>query len=101
MEELPYVPQSQAELRAVLHAGSRLDIRGTWIATGRRFFYDGSQKNELDRYTLVNLGLAARLGGVGISLQADNLFDDNIEQEDGYPLPGRRIWAGIHVTVDP
>ncbi len=101
MDKIPYVPDSQFETLVVAHIGERVDLRGTWLVTGNRVFYDRGDKKELDGYQLVNLGIMARLGVTELSIQADNIFDDNIEQEDGYPLPGRRIWVGVHVTLRP
>ncbi len=101
MDKIPYVPDSQFETLVVAHIGERVDLRGTWLVTGNRVFYDRGDKKELDGYQLVNLGIMARLGVTELSVQADNIFDDNIEQEDGYPLPGRRIWVGVHVTLRP
>ena len=101
MDEIPYVPDSQLVLLGVAHLSERIDIRGTWIVTGNRVFYDRGDRKELDGYQLVNLGIMTRFGATEFSVQANNVFDKSIEQEIGYPLPGRRIWVGVRVVLEP
>ena len=101
MEQLPFVPDQQTELMGVAHLGPRFDLRGTWLACGSRVYYDFGEKKDLESYQLLDIGLIARVANVELSLQLENVFDENIEQEDGYPLPGRRLWAGARVTINP
>jgi iron complex outermembrane receptor protein len=100
-EEIPYLPSQQIDLLGVYRVGRRIDLRGTWIASGARVFYDRGVKRDLDGYHLLGLGLAGRLGRTELFLQIDNLLDENVEQEDGFPLPGRRVWAGVRAVLGP
>jgi iron complex outermembrane receptor protein len=101
MEEVPFVPRSEIELMAIAHLGPRIDLRGSWLLVGDRVFYDRGDKAELDDYRLLDLGLAGRLGDIELSIHVDNLFDEHIEQEEGFPLPGRRLWAGVRAKLGP
>jgi iron complex outermembrane receptor protein len=101
LEEIPYVPNHQVELLGVAHLGKRIDLRAVWLAVGRRVSYDRGDRREHDAYSLVNLGLTGRVGKVELTAQADNVFDADIEQEYGYPLPGRRLWIGCKFALQP
>ena len=100
-EEIPFVPENQIELLGVVHLGRRVDLRGTWLATGRRVAYNRGERIELDGYSLLDLGLAGRIGVAELSLQIDNVFDAAVEMEPGYPLPGRRVWIGCRFVINP
>ena len=100
-EEIPFVPENQIELLGVVHLGRRVDLRGAWLATGRRVAYDRGERLELDGYSLLDLGLAGRVGVAELSLQIDNVFDAAVEMEPGYPLPGRRVWIGCRFVINP
>jgi iron complex outermembrane receptor protein len=99
-EEIPFVPDHQIELLGVVHLGRRVDLRGVWLATGRRVAYDRGERIELDSYSLLDLGLTGRVGGAELTLQLDNVLDAAVEMEPGYPLPGRRVWIGCRFGVD-
>lgn len=100
-EEIPYVPDHQIELVGVVHLGRRLDLRGVWLANGQRVAYDRDGKIELDGYSLLDLGMTARVGVTELTLQIDNVLDAAVEMEPGYPLPGRRVWIGCRFVVSP
>jgi iron complex outermembrane receptor protein len=100
-EEIPFVPDHQIELLGVVHLGRRVDLRGVWLATGGRVAYDRGERIELDSYSLLGLGLTARIGVAELSLEIDNALDAAVEMEPGYPLPGRRIWIGCRFVVNP
>jgi iron complex outermembrane receptor protein len=99
LEEIPFVPNHQLDVIGVVHLGRRIDLRGVWLATGRRVAYDRGARIELDGYSLFNLGVAGRLGVVELSLQIDNALDADVEMEPGYPLPGRRVWLGCRFAI--
>ena len=100
-EELPFVPDHQIELIGVVHLGRRVDLRGVWLATGRRVAYDRGDRLELDAYSLLDLGLTGRVGITELTLQMDNVLDAAVEMEPGYPLPGRRVWVGCRFVINP
>jgi outer membrane cobalamin receptor len=101
MEEIPYVPDHQVELLGVAHLGKRIDLRAVWLGNGRRVYYDRGVRRGLDSYSMFNLGLAGRIAGVELTVQIDNVFDADIEQENGYPLAGRRLWIGCRFELQP
>ena len=100
-EEIPYVPDHQIELIGVVHLGRRVDLRGVWLATGRRVAYDRGERLALDAYSLLDLGLTGRVGVTELTLQVDNVLDAAVEMEPGYPLPGRRVWGGCRFVINP
>ncbi len=100
-EEIPYVPDHQIELIGVVHLGRRVDLRGVWLATGRRVAYDRGERLALDAYSLLDLGLTGRVGVTELTLQVDNVLDAAVEMEPGYPLPGRRVWVGCRFVINP
>ena len=100
MEEIPYVPNDQIEVFGVAHLGRHVDLRGTWLFTGDRVYYDFGEKAALDAYHLFNLGVMGRLSHAELSIHIDNLLDADVEQEEGFPLPGRRLWAGVRFWFD-
>lgn len=100
-EEIPYVPDHQLELLGVVHVGARVDLRGTWLLTGDRASYDRDGKVDSGGYSILDLGIAGRIGGVELSLQIDNVVDADVELEPGYPMPGRRVWLGCRFLVEP
>jgi outer membrane cobalamin receptor len=99
--KLPFVPDDQIEVIGVVHLGRRLDLRGVWLFSGSRVAYDRGERIELDRYALLDLGFAGRVGVFELSLRIDNVFDAGVELEPGYPLPGRRVWLGCRFVVSP
>jgi len=100
-EEIPFVPDHQIELLGVVHLGRRVDLRGVWLATGRRVAYDRGERIELDWYSLLDLGMTGRIGVAELSFQIDNALDAAVEMEPGYPLPGRRFWIGCRFVFNP
>jgi iron complex outermembrane receptor protein len=100
-EEIPYVPDHQIELLGVVHLGRYVDLRGVWLATGRRVAYDRGERIELDGYSLLNLGITGRIGSAELGLQVDNALDAAVEMEPGYPLPGRRFWISCRFVFNP
>ena len=100
-EEIPYVPDHQIELLGVVHLGRRFDLRGVWLATGRRVAYNRGEKIDLNGYALLDLGLTGRVGVTELTLQVDNVLDAAVEMEPGYPLPGRRVWLGCRFVIRP
>ena len=68
--------------------------------TGDRFYYDLGEKTALDAYHLIDLGVMGRLSHFELSIHIDNLLDADVEQEEGFPLPGRRLWAGVRFWFD-
>ena len=100
LKEIPYVPRHQAEIRAEVHVSQRIDLRGDWLVTGGRVDYNRGEKRDLDGYHLIGLGVAGRLNHVELSIHLDNLLDADVDQEEGFPLPGRRLWAGVRFNVD-
>jgi iron complex outermembrane recepter protein len=100
-EEIPFVPDHQIELLGVVHLGRRVDLRGVWLATGRRVAYNGGERLELDGYSVLDLGITGRVGVFELTLQIDNVLDAAVEMEPGYPLPGRRVWVGCRFVLNP
>ena len=98
-DKIPFVPDHQVETIGVIHLGPRFDLRGVWLASGGRVAYDRGEKIELGTQSQLDLGLAARVGVAELSLQIDNVFDTHIDIEPGYPLPGRRVWAGVRFAL--
>jgi iron complex outermembrane receptor protein len=101
LEEIPWVPRQQLELLARARLGQRFELSATWLASGTRVYYDFGAKRELERYSTLDLGAAARLGGLELTVRIENLLDENFEQEEGFPQPGRRVWAGVRFETTP
>jgi iron complex outermembrane receptor protein len=101
LEEIPWVPRQQLEMLALARLGQRFELSATWLASGTRVYYDFGVKRELERYNTLDLGVAARLGGLELEVRVENVLDEYYEQEDGFPQPGRRIWAGVRFESTP
>jgi vitamin B12 transporter len=54
----------------------------------------------LDAYTLARLALSWRASDrLRLTLRAENLFDADYEQVDGYNTAGRSVFAGVQVRM--
>jgi iron complex outermembrane receptor protein len=98
-DEIPYVPDHQVELLGTVHLGDRFELNGVWRYTGERVAYDLADTIELDGFSILDLGAAARFGSIEVSVQLDNVLDANVEMEPGYLLPGRRVWIGCRFRL--
>jgi outer membrane receptor protein involved in Fe transport len=65
----------------------------------REHFSDGSLET-FGAYTLVNASAAYRLLNttrikLDLELTAENIFDEDYEEEEGYPMPGALVFGGV------
>lgn len=70
----------------------RLELDAT-----RERFYDSANILPARDATVANLGVERRLGDWRIDVAIDNLGDDNVEDFNGFPRPGRAF--SLHVTT--
>ncbi len=98
MQEIPYVPESTAEARVRYRAGHSTNLLATWQWVGPRTYYHWDERRELDSYSLVRLSLSQGWRNLEFRLDLENALDADIEQEWGYPLPGRRLWLSLRVS---
>jgi vitamin B12 transporter len=57
------------------------------------------ERVDLDSYTLVNLSASYRLNdNLELTLQLENVFDENYEEVFGYSSPGRGAYGGVRLT---
>jgi outer membrane cobalamin receptor len=100
MQEIPFAPEQALDLSLSAQLTPRTSIRATGVHTGRRVFYDYGVRRELETYTLLHLGAEHELleaRGLVIGADVTNALDENVEQESGFPLPGRRAWLWLRV----
>lgn len=63
---------------------------------GKRYWYDEETQEQLPDYWLLNLRITQKITGHSeVFVSVDNLLDEDYEEEDGFPQPGRTIWLGI------
>lgn len=73
---------------------SRLDMFGSYVSS--QFYYDNDMEYTLDPYFLVDMKLTKEIGDhLLFFLRIHNLFDVNYYESEGYPRPGRMIYAGF------
>ncbi|MEE4270215.1 MAG: TonB-dependent receptor [Thermoanaerobaculales bacterium] len=97
LDEVPYVPDATFELGVDIRVASASFVRLDWIWVGERVWYDVDTPEVLDPYNTLRIGVGHRWRHVEVSLDLANAADEDIEQEWGYPLPGRRLWATVRV----
>lgn len=92
-EELVYRPSWKVDsgLSCRIYYGIRLHVTSRFV--GRR----RSEANSyLEKYHVEDIGIVAGEGRtVSLSINFKNIFDVNYEEELGYPLAGRTLWAGV------
>ena len=90
-EEVPYVPGSEADLRAVYRVGP-----GTYRLAARRV---GNRRSgygdELPSYLVVDARAVFETRWGEIFAGVDNVFDELYEDDEGYPQAGRRFEVGV------
>jgi outer membrane receptor protein involved in Fe transport len=110
-DELPELPSDKGSLgfayrhergfeavMRVRYTGDRETVRGDPTAPG------GSYLAEMDDFVNLTLKMSWPLYGgekgpdVRMNIAGENLFDDTIVEEYGYPLPGRTVTASVTAT---
>lgn len=99
LDEVPYVPDATLDADLGVAVGGRGDLRLHWTWVGARVWYDGPERRELDPYDLLRLQVSWTWEVVSLELALSNALDADVEQEWGYPLAGRRLWASLHVRL--
>lgn len=71
--------------------------------TDSREHFKGKELVTLDSYTLLNLSASYRLwedkrGKWDILFAAENILDEDYEEEQGYPMPGVSVIAGLRAA---
>jgi iron complex outermembrane receptor protein len=99
MQEIPYVPESTAEARLRYRGSHSTNLLASWQWIGPRIFYHWDDRRSLDGYSLVRLSLSQGWKNLEFRLDLENALDANIEQEWGYPLPGRRMWLSLRFVT--
>jgi len=98
-DELQYRPEDTWTLEANYRFPFGLIANASLLYVADQYFYDstGTEQQELDSYTVVNLKLTQQLLAQSLDLYvgADNLFDEDYEQSYGFPQPGRVIYGGV------
>lgn len=87
--QLIYAPSHKAAA-SLAYSWNRLSVYYQFLYTGR-VFTDATNKNELDAYTVSNLGAELSLGkghNYSFGVQALNLFDEEYENVLNRPMPG-------------
>lgn len=97
MQEIPYVPESTAEVRLRYRAGRSANLLANWQWVGPRIYYHWDDRRRLASYSLVQVSLTQTWKNLEFRLDLENALDADIEQEWGYPLPGRRLWLSLRM----
>jgi len=58
------------------------------------------QRVAKDGYWLLDTRLTARMGGVNVYADANNLLDTEYEEVGNVPMPGRWVSAGVSMAID-
>jgi outer membrane cobalamin receptor len=100
-EELANVPEHKADIEIGFKTdfGLSLSVLGSY--NGRRYYYDSSDnQHALGSYYVCNAKVEQKLiKGISVSLYAENIFDRNYHEEEGYPQPGRRIFFKLKTSL--
>ncbi len=97
--------------RNKINAALEYSVGGFFARAAYRFVSDvytnAANSASIPAYQTVDLGLSKKLFGAAVSLTVENLFDESYCEsvgtspvdwkERGYPMPGRRISAGIKI----
>lgn len=97
--QIPYIPN---------HSGSAilgLDWRGfslnySFLYTGQRWNeQENIQYNYMQPWYTSDLQIAYRRKGICLSLEANNIFDQQYDVIANYPMPGRNMTIGMEITI--
>lgn len=99
MEEIPNIPKATAEARIRYSISSSTVLRATWQWIDQRTYYHWDARRVLDDYSLLRLSLTHQWKKLEFRLDLENALDANIDQEWGYPLPGRRLWLSLRARL--
>ena len=96
-DETALVPQYTLDFWAGFRrSGFDVSVDGRWAA--ERFQRDNSEV-PLPDYVIANLNAAYRLrNGVALRARVENLFDEDYELFQGWPMPGASVFGGVSVT---
>ena len=99
--EVPDLPEIMLNA-GIDYASERLRL-GLWVNhVGDRDHLVNDTVETLDAYTLVNATaayrlLATRRLALDLELSAQNIFDEDYEEESGYPMPGALVIGGVRL----
>jgi outer membrane receptor protein involved in Fe transport len=99
--QLPDFPETMANA-GVDYRFEKLMAR-VWINfVDEREHFDGDEVVSLGAYTLFNVSAAYRIMDtemvkLDLEVTGENLFDEDYEEEDGYPMPGAMVIGGIRL----
>jgi len=99
-EELSYVPAHKADFEAGFTTDFKLSCSLLGSYNGKRYYYDSSNnQHTLGSYFVWNAKIAQGFhknweGSVFI----ENIFDENYQEEEGYPQPGRNFLFNLKAT---
>lgn len=97
--QLPDFPEKMFNA-GIDYNGGRLNARLWLNYVDEREHFKGNQLVVLDDYTLVNAAVNFRiwegqLANADLQVAVENLLDEDYEEEEGYPMPGTSVYAGI------
>jgi vitamin B12 transporter len=96
LKDLPYRPRHA--LSARVSGGPRWLGASVELRAQSQQFYNRTEELVLPARAFVHAGLSSTLGrapAVTLGLAVKNLFDARAEDFDGYPLPGRSVFATL------
>jgi len=72
-----------------------------WFETNHKgdFFYDQANLLPSKGYLLYNAGLEYQWRDFSIGLTANNIRDDNVEDFNGFPRPGRSFYFSLNYRL--
>ena len=96
--------QLPGEARLELHAALRYRLSPRWqfrieADATRERYYDQANRRPARDATTTNVGLDYTRGRLRAALSIENLDDENVEDFNGFPRPGRAF--SLHVSFDP
>ena len=98
-KHLPFIPAHLLSFSLTVHL-EPVALSVYHLIAGSRFTSnDNSLSLPMYRFTNMSVSLPLRMGDVGLRVgaQVDNMFDLPFSVVPGYPMPGRRIKAGIRL----
>jgi len=99
---LDYAPQTQYNAGLTHRNSNGLTTNVVVKHVGQRYT-NLANTNQLPSYTVVDLALSKECGPWGVSLDVENLFNENYAESYGftdvYPMPGRRYNIGVRREI--
>lgn len=100
--QLPDLPEKMFNAGLEYAVGKKFSARLWMNYVDKREHFSGSELIVLDSYTLVNASADYRiwespLVKSNLYLAADNIFDEDYEEEEGYPMAGTAVIGGIRL----